>query len=119
MKYADSSVPTCTTQMQARCTRARQPVPAEDPQPEERGLQEEREQPLDRQRGAEDVADEPRVVAPVHAELELLHDAGDHADREVDQEQLAEELRQPQPALVAGAVPRRSADRDEAPTGRS
>ena len=34
-------------------------------------------------------------VAPVHAELELLHDAGDHAHGEVDQEQLAPELRQP------------------------
>ena len=49
---------------------------------------------LERERGAEDVADEARVVAPVHPELELLDDAGDHADGEVDQEELAEELRQ-------------------------
>ena len=56
-----------------------QPVPAEDPQAEEGGLEEEGEQGLDGQRGAEDVADEAGVVAPVHAELELLHDAGDHA----------------------------------------
>ena len=78
-----------------------QPVPAEDPQAEEGRLQEEREQALDGQRGAEDVADEPGVVAPVHPELELLHDPGHHADGEVDQEELAEELGQPQPALVA------------------
>ena len=97
MKYAESRVPTCTSQMQAACSLAGQPVPAEDPQAEEGRLEEEREQPLDRQRGAEDVADEARVVAPVHPELELLDDAGDHADGEVDQEELAEELRQPQP----------------------
>ena len=99
MKYADSSVPMCTSQMQAACSLRRQPVPAEDPQPEERRLEEERQQALDGERGAEDVADEARVVAPVHPELELLHDPGHHADREVDQEQLAEELRQPEPVL--------------------
>ena len=76
----------------------RQPVPAEDPQAEEGGLEEEGQQSLDGQGCAEDVADEPRVVAPVHPELELLHDAGDHTHGEVDQEQLPEELRQPQVA---------------------
>jgi hypothetical protein len=33
----------------------------------------------------------PAVVAPVHAELELLDDAGDHTHGEVDQEELAPE----------------------------
>jgi hypothetical protein len=97
-----------------------QPVPAEDPQAEERRLEEEREQALDGQRGAEDVPDETRVVAPVHPELELLHDAGDHTHREVDQEELAPELRGPQPVFPAGAHPgglqagdeRRHPDRD-------
>ena len=81
-------------------------VPAEDPQPQEGRLEEEREQRLDRQRGAEDVADEAGVVAPVHAELELLDDAGDHANGEVDREELAEELRQPQVLVLARAQPR-------------
>jgi hypothetical protein len=83
----------------------RQPVPAEDPQPEERGLQEEREQRLDRQRRAEDVPHQPRISRPVHAELEFLHDSCDDPDREVDQEEVAVELGQPQPALVPGAQP--------------
>jgi hypothetical protein len=64
-------------------------------------------------RGAEHVADEAAVARPVHAELELLHDAGDDAHREVDQEDLPEEARQVQPLHVAGAVPDRLEDRDE------
>ncbi len=88
-------------------------VPAEDPQAEERRLEEEGRQGLHRERRAEDVADEPRVLAPVHAELELLHDAGGHADGEVDQHQLAEELGQAEPALVARPVPGGLHDRDE------
>ena len=51
-----------------------QPVAAEDPHADERGLQEEGEQPLEGQGGAEDVAHEHRVIRPVHAELELLDD---------------------------------------------
>jgi hypothetical protein len=35
--------------------------------------------------------DIPRVVRPVHAELELLDDAGDHADGEVDEKEPAPE----------------------------
>jgi hypothetical protein len=81
-----------------------QPVPAEQPQSDERGLSEEREQPLHGQRGAEDVAHEDRVVRPVHAELELLHDAGDDAHGEVDQEQRAEETRELLPDLVPAPV---------------
>jgi hypothetical protein len=82
-----------------------QPVPAEDPQADEGRLEEEGDQRLDGEGGAEDVADEAGVVAPVHAELELLHDAGDHPHREVDQEELAVELGELEVALVAGAVP--------------
>ncbi len=80
-------------------------VPPEDPQPEERRLDEEGGEGLHGERCAEDVTDEAGVLAPVHAELELLHDPGDHADREVDEEQLAEELGQLEPALVAGPDP--------------
>jgi hypothetical protein len=54
MKYADSSVPTWTAQMHAG-----EPVPPEDPQPEEGRLEEEGRETFDRQRRAEDVADEP------------------------------------------------------------
>ena len=79
MKYADRAVPIAAIQIVARWTPRRQAVPAEDPQAEERRLEEEREQALDRERGAEDVADEPAVLAPVHAELELLDDAGHDA----------------------------------------
>src|SRR2546430_11936230 len=53
---------------------------------------EEREDRLHRQWGAEDVPDEAGVVAPVHPELELLHDAGDHAHREVRSEEHTSEL---------------------------
>jgi hypothetical protein len=84
---------------------AGQPVPAEVPEGEERGLQEERQHALDGQGGPEDVAVEAGERAPPHAELELLHQAGDHADGERDDEQLADELGQPQVLLVAGAHP--------------
>ena len=68
---------------------------------------------LDRQRRAEHVADELRVDRPVHAELELLDEAGRDTDREVDQKQRAEEVRQPQPRLVARPPPQRLEDRDD------
>ncbi len=90
-----------------------QAVPAEDPQSEESRLEEEGEQPLHRERGAEDVADEARVVAPGHAELKLLHDAGGDTHDEVDEVQLAPELRHAQVALFAGAHPEHLHDHDE------
>ena len=80
-----------------------QAVPAEDPQAQEGGLHEEGQQGLEGQGGAEDVADEAGVLRPVHAELELLDDAGGHAQGEVDEQDLAEELRGDPPLLVAGA----------------
>ncbi len=67
-------------------------VPAEDPQAQEGGFEEERQQGFDRQRGAEDIAHKARVLRPVHAELELLDDAGDHPHGKVDDKQLAPEL---------------------------
>ena len=113
MKKADNQLPSASSQIVARWTRARQPVPAEDPEPDERRLEQERGQPFDRQRRAEHVADELRVDRPVHPELELLHETGGDADREVDQHQRPEEARQAQPRLVARAVPERLHDRDE------
>jgi hypothetical protein len=82
-----------------------EPAPAEDPQAEEGRLQEEGEQGLEGQRRAEDVTDEAAVVAPVHPELELLDDAGDQAEGEVDHEELAEELGQSQPLRLVRAHP--------------
>ena len=83
----------------------RQSIPAEDPEAEERRFEEEREEAFDRQRRAEDVADEPAVGAPVHAELELLDDPGDDAQGEVDEEQLAVEPGQSQVGGVAAPDP--------------
>ena len=91
----------------ARCRRFGQAVPAEDPQAQEGRLEEEGQQALHRQRGAEDVADEAGVLGPVHAELELLHDAGHDTHGEVDQEELPEELGQLEVLDVARPVPGR------------
>ena len=100
MKYADSHVPDRDEPDRREVHARREPIPAEDPQAEERGLERERGEALDRQRCAEHAADELRVRRPVHAELELLDEARGDADREVDQQQRAEEARQPQPRLV-------------------
>jgi hypothetical protein len=88
-------------------------VPSEDPQSQERRFQEEREQRLHGQRRPENVTDEAGVIRPVHPELELLGDSGDHPDREVDQEDLAPELRRPKVDRLAGVHPRCLHDRDE------
>ena len=81
-------------------------APAEDPQAQESGLEEEGEEGLDGQGGTEDVADEAGVFGPVHAELELLHDTGGDTEREVDEEEFAKEASCLQPVFLAGAVPR-------------
>ena len=91
----------------------RQSIPSEEPEAEERRLEEERGQALHRERRAEHVADVPRVAGPVHAELELLHEPGDDADRDVDHEQRAEELGQPLVLGVAPSVPHRLQHGDE------
>ena len=82
-------------------------LPAEDPEAQERGLHEEREQRFHGQRRPEHVAHEAAVFAPRHAELELLHNAGGDAHDEVDQEELAPELGHPEVFRLAGAVPHR------------
>jgi hypothetical protein len=60
------------------------PVPAEDEHGLEARLQEEGEDALGGECGAEDVADEAGVGGPVGAELELHDDAGGDADGEGD-----------------------------------
>lgn len=79
------------------------PVPAEQEEGEEARLQEEGEDPLRRQGGAEDVANVARVNCPVGAEVELHDDAGGHPDGEVETEDADPELRHPLERLVAGA----------------
>ena len=115
MKYADSQRAEHGDPERRQVEARREPVPAEDPEAEERGLEGEGGEALDRERRAEDVADEPRVDRPVHPELELLHEPGRDPDREVDQEERPEEAGQPQPGLVPGSVPERLHDRDERP----
>jgi hypothetical protein len=84
----------------------RQPVPPEDPDADEGRLEEERQDALECERSAEHVPDEAGVVRPVHAELELLHDAGDDPHREVDEEHATEEPGELQVVRPAGPVPR-------------
>ena len=91
----------------------REPIPAEDPEPEEGRLEHEGREPLDRERRSEHVPDELRVDRPVHPELELLDEPRRDADREVDEHQRAEEPRQTKPRDVARPVPQRLHDRDE------
>ena len=86
----------------------RQLVPPEEPHRDERRLQEERHRRLDRQQRPEDVAHVGRVARPVGPELELEGDPRDHADREVDEEQLPPELRHAPVVLVPGAHPHAS-----------
>ena len=113
MKAADSIVPAATSQMQARCAFLESRFQPKIQMPEERRLQEEGGQALHGQRSAEDVADEARVGRPVHAELELLDEPGDHADGDVDEQQRAEEAGQPAVGVVAVAVPGGLQQRDE------
>ena len=91
----------------------REPVPTEDPEPEERRLEHEGGESLDRERCAEDVTDELRVDRPVHPELELLHEPRCDADREVDEHERPEEAGEPEPGLVPAAVPDGLHDRDQ------
>ena len=113
MKNADKLTATATIQMHAEMDQPRQSTPTEDPQAEEGGFEEERGQAFHRQWSAEHVADEARVLAPVHPELEFLHDPGRDADREVDQEELSEELGKPVPGNVVGGHPDRLHDGDQ------
>jgi hypothetical protein len=89
MNAADRTLPSATSQIVARCIR--------------RGSR----------RSAEDVADQPRVRRPVHPELEFLDQAGDHADRDIDDQQDAEEPGQPQVLIPLAAIPGRLQQRGQ------
>ncbi len=60
----------------------RDSIPAEYQYRQEAGFEEEGEDALGRQGGAEDVADEARIAGPVGSELEFHDDAGGHAHGE-------------------------------------
>ena len=113
MNAADSIAPAATSHTESRCTPRGSTFQPKTHKPEEGRLQEERGQPLHRERGAEHVTDEHRVLRPVHAELELLHEAGHDPDRDVDQQERAEELRQALVARVVRAEPRGLQQGDE------
>ena len=79
---------------QAECVDGRlETIPTENPQTQEGRLNEEGEKAFHCQRRAEDVAHEAGVFAPRHAELEFLNQTGGHTHSEVDEVQLAPELR--------------------------
>ena len=109
MKYAESVLAMKTIQMQARWASRGSLFQPKIHSPMKVALEEEGGQPLDGKRCAEDIADEPGVFSPVHPELELLDDAGDHAHGEVHQEDLAEQPGQPQVGVLADAGSRLSA----------
>ena len=67
-------------------------IPAKDPQTDESGLEIKSQQRFDRQGCAKDIAHEAGIPRPVQAKVELLHDAGHHPRREVDQEDPAPEF---------------------------
>ena len=69
-----------------------QAIPTEHPDAEKGGFQEEGSQCLQCQGCAKDVPHEAGVFRPVHAEVELLHDAGHNAHSEVDEENRPKEL---------------------------
>ena len=86
---------------------------AEDQEPEEARLQEEREQAFHREGVADDPAGIAGEVGPVGAELELHRDARDDADGEVDAEDADPESRGVVPPAVSGAEADRLHDDDE------
>ena len=67
-------------------------VPAKEHDCDECSLHEERQDAFDGQRRPEDIAHEPRVIAPVGPELEFQNQTGSHAYREIDPEDLHPEL---------------------------
>ena len=78
-------------------------MPAEMPDSQKRGLQEEGHSGFDGQQGAEDVAHVFRIPGPVGPELEFQGDARHHAQGEVDDEKFAPELGMLAPDLIPGA----------------
>ena len=79
-------------------------APTEEHEGDEGRFHEEGQDAFDGERRTEDVADEPRIVTPVCAELKLEDDTGGYADGEVDAEEFLPELGGGFPKLIAGAI---------------
>ena len=79
----------------------RELIPAEEPDAEESGFEEEGGKSLQSQRGAEDISHEAGVFRPVHSKMEFLHDTCYDAHSEVDEKNRAEEFHE----LQAGFFP--------------
>ncbi len=91
----------------------REPIAPEHPQPDERRLEHERTETLDRKRRPEHITDVLREGRPVHPELELLHKPRRRPDREIDQEQRPEEPHETVPLLIPRPVVPRLHDRQD------
>src|SRR5215208_5842826 len=77
---------------------------AENPNAQEGRFHKESEQSFYGKWSPKDIAYVAAVFAPVHAELEFLHDTCHHANGEVDQEQFSPELGHFAPGFVFGLV---------------
>ena len=71
--------PKTTSNVASSQRRGPRRLPPKEHQPQEAALQEEGKDALSCQQAAKDVAHEARVIGPVGAKLELLHQAGGHA----------------------------------------
>ena len=113
IQIAERLLAPATSHITDRVRLARKLLPAEDPDADQRGLQEKGRGGFDGQQRAEDVAHVGRVPRPVGAELELQRDAGDDPHGKVDQEKLAPELGHLEVGFVAGARVLSLHDRDQ------
>ena len=87
--------------------------PAENPQSQESGFQEECDEAFKSQRAAEDITDHAGVLRPVHTELEFLDDTRGYAHGEVNNEDGAEKPRRSVPKVIFRRGPQCLHERDE------
>ena len=79
-------------------------TPAEEHEGDESRFHEEGQDAFDGQRGAENVAHKPGIVAPVGAEFKFENDTRCHSDGEIDAKEFLPELGGFLPEFVAGAI---------------
>ena len=88
-------------------------VPAEQEDRKEPGLEEERKEALGRQRTAEHIANEPRVVRPVRSEFELHHHTRRDSERECQPKDPNPEFHHLPEQRVVGLEEQRAHDHDD------